>query len=265
MLDISIIIVNYLSLQDTMFCIESIRTCELKDLSYEIIVVNNDSKKIVKETLNDKFPGVHVIQNKKNEGIGKANNIGASAAKGTFLLILNPDIIVKKGSLYKLYHHINNDTTIGVIAPRLVYKNGKINNSVYRLPGIFIPLWRRSFFLKKLFKKELDRYLMKDCDLSQIQRVDWLLGACLMIRREIFNNLGGFDEQFFMYFEDVDLCRRVSSFDLKVIYYPLVEFIHDHKRESTKKILGIIPFNKLTFFHIISWIKYLQKWSKTEN
>ena len=128
-----------------------------------------------------------------------------------------------------------------------------------------MPVLRRTF-LGNFFKASRDRFTMNDFDHNSIQAVDWLMGSCLMFKREINLKTGEifkprFDERYFMYFEDTDLGRQMAARDLKVIYNPEAVVIHDHQRESAKHAWYIAIFHdRLTWIHIFSWFKYFLKW-----
>lgn len=257
-MDISIIIVNYKSKDKLIACLDSITQAGLSGLSYETVVVENNSG----DDLSDlSYPNLKVIISPDNLGMGGGNNLGVKNSSGEYILISNPDIVFETDTIKKLYEYFKADKTIGLIGPKLINPDGSLQYSCVRFPKIYTPLLRHTA-IGLLFPGILDRYSMKHLDHDQIQKVDWLLGACLMVRREdIKDKL--FDERYFMYFEDVDLCRQISSRGQSVIYYPVVRVIHNHARQSAslpwyKALLK----DKIAREHLKSSFRYFHKWRK---
>lgn len=258
--DISIIIVNYRSAKFTLSCIESAQNSKLKGLQVEIIIVDNASPNNEIELIAKNSKSNIIIRNIKNVGMGHGNNIGVSHAQGNTIVITNPDICFEPDALRLLHERVQKEDNIGIVGPLLILPNGNVDNSYYRFPRLFTPFIRRLKGLKFIFRNEEARYLMKDIDISGEFEPDWLLGACMGMKLKTFQDLGGFDTRYFLYFEDVDLCRKAKAAGLKVLFYPEARCRHNHLRSSKKPILGFIPINKLTVIHIVSWLKYVKKW-----
>lgn len=256
-MDLSIIIVDYNSIKDTLECIESIKKSDLEGIDFEIIVVNNNPKNDIAHQLLRKYPEVSLIRAEKNKGMGGGNNVGINNAQGEIILILNPDIRVKYDSIILLYRYIINNDNAGIVGPKLLNIDGSLQYSCLRFPEVLTPIFRRTS-LGKVFKEKNDSFLMKDFDHEDIRDVDWLTGSCLMIRK---TDKLRFDKRYFMYFEDIDFCKTAKKNNLKVVYNPQSVVIHEHKRESAKKTWYIAPFrSSLAREHIKSWIKYFLKW-----
>lgn len=257
-MDISIIIVNYKSREKLIACLDSISRSDLTGLNYEVIVVENNSGD---DLSNLNYSNLKLIVSPENLGMGGGNNLGIKNSSGEYILISNPDIIFEVDTIKKLYEYFKADKNIGLIGPRLINPDGSLQYSCVRFPKIYIPLLRRTA-IGLLFPGILDRYSMKHLDHNQIQKVDWLLGACFMVRREeIADKL--FDERYFMYFEDVDLCRQINTRGQSVIYYPIVQVIHNHARQSAslpwyKALLK----DKIAREHLKSSFRYFHKWRK---
>lgn len=193
----SVIIVNYNTKNLLKNCLNSIFE-KINNNDFEIIIVDNNSQDGSIEMLKNNFISkIKLIENKENFGFGTANNIGANIAKGDYLFFLNSDIVVKKNILKNIEKVLKNKN-IGAISPRLVLQNMENQEHAY---GDF-PLLLNLFF-GKLKRKAKDE--------KNIIYTDWISGAALVIRRNIFKSIGGFDENFFMYFEDIDLCKRVKK------------------------------------------------------
>ncbi|KKP97329.1 MAG: Glycosyl transferase family 2 [Candidatus Moranbacteria bacterium GW2011_GWE1_36_7] len=211
-MEISIIILNYKSEQYLSRCIESLQK-SLTTVSYEILIINNDSSLITSI-----FPteNVRIIENRINEGFAKACNQAASTAKGNFLFFLNPDTEIITGNIMDLIVAMS-DPFVGITAPHLITSSGKIQPWS---TGYDITLWdivKNNFGIiksKRLWGQD-----------SPVE-VSWASGAAFIIKKSLFNELLGFDEKFFMYFEDVDLCKRVLEKKLKIISLPSVQVLH---------------------------------------
>lgn len=257
-MDISIIIVNYLSKKKLINCLNSIREANLDNLTYEIIVVENNSG----DDLSDlNYLNLKLVNSPCNLGMGGGNNLGIENSRGDFILISNPDIVYEKDTIKSLYIYLKENKEVGLVGPKLLNPNLSLQYSCIRFPKIYIPLLRRTA-IGDFFSAKLDHYLMKNTDHEKIQEVDWLLGACFMVRRsEIVGKL--FDERYFMYFEDVDLCRQINERGQKVVYYPLVKVIHDHIRQSAFNPWYLSLFkDRIAREHLKSAIRYFYKWRK---
>jgi len=255
-MDISIVIVNYNSKEKTKDCLKSIKDSDLGDLKYEIIVVeNNSSDKL--DDLKKEIIDFKLIKSPVNLGMGGGNNLAIKKAQGEFVLILNPDTILKKVVIKIFWEYIKENPDVYIVGPKLLNPDLSLQFSCAKFPRPWTPIFRRTF-LSRFFKKHLDWFLMKNFSHDIIKEVDWLMGSCLMIRKKDFE---GFDERFFMYFEDIDVCRRAWREGKKVVYCPEAEVIHFHARESAHNPWYVSIFNnKLTREHIKSWLRYFMKW-----
>lgn len=261
-MDVSIVIVNYNQKNLLKECLKGILLVKPK-LNYEIIVVDNNSTDGSQEIIKNyesKIENFKYIFNKKNLGFASGCNAGIKIAQGKYILILNPDIVVLENSIEEIYKFMEENQDVGIAGPKLLNPDHSIQPSCYRYPTLLIPILRRTFLGKfKWAKKKMDQYLMADFDHLKKKEVDWLLGACLMIRKKMLDEIGLFDERFFLYFEDVDLCRRAKAVGWKVYYYPSSEMVHYYQRASASQQS---IFSKITWIHILSAIKYFLKWRK---
>jgi GT2 family glycosyltransferase len=279
-MDLSIVILNYKQKGLLKQCIKGIVASQPK-LEYELIIVDNnsndDSLAMVDQLFikkNDasyqpklpinqplKTPPIKKIAAQENNGFAAGNNLGISEAAGQYVMILNPDVAVIPTALEQMVAYLDINPKIGIIGPRLINPDGSVQFSCRRFPNSLMPLYRRTIFGKLSFAKKLtDRYLMRDFDHESIAEVDWLFGACLLLRKEALEKLGSFDERFFMYFEDLDLCRRFWQGGFKVVYFAPVEMVHYHQQFSAERggVLGI--FKKGGRIHSISGFKYFAKY-----
>jgi GT2 family glycosyltransferase len=259
-MDLSIIIVNYKSKAKLINCLHSLSSADFSGINYEIIVVENASGDDLSDLLTP-FPNVRWLDSPLNLGMGGGNNFGIRESRGDFILIANPDLLFSYSSVKQLYEYLRLHTEAAIVGPQLLNPDGSLQYSCARFPNFFLPLIRRTAF-GRYFPSLVNRYLMRADNHNEIRVVDWLLGACLMVRRnELFENGCLFDERFFMYFEDVDLCRRASLAGKQVIYYPLAQLTHDHMRDSARlPWYHAIINDKLAREHLKSWWKYFKKW-----
>lgn len=259
-MDISVIIVNYNSKIKLLNCLESLSKSNWYNLAHEIIVVENNSNDNL-DDLASNYGNLRLIKSPKNLGMGGGNNLGISQSFAPYILIANPDIVFTDEAIFKMYEYLKNHQLVAIVGPKLLNPDNSLQYSCARFPNIFLPLFRRTAF-GRCFPSFNDKYFMKDLDYSKIIEVDWLLGACLMLRKdELFEDGKLFDERFFMYFEDVDLGKRARLKNKKSVYLPSAKVIHDHKRESAR-----LPWYKAIFFdrlakeHLLSAWKYFNKW-----
>jgi GT2 family glycosyltransferase len=235
---ISIIIVHYQVKKELFECIQSILKSKTKT-PYEIIVVDNDKQKTIKAELKEKFPKVIYIPN-ENRGFGQGNNIGAKKAKGEYIYFLNPDTKVFEKSIDILVNFLIKHKDVGVVAPFLVDKNNKAYPQGARELTPLASIFGFSF-IHKLFPNNLisrKYWMIGEWDRISIKEVASVPGTAFMIRNNIFKKIKGFDEKFFMYFEEHDLCKRVTALGWKIIMLPEAKVYHALGR-SSKQISSI--------------------------
>ena len=259
-MDISIVIVNYKSKDLTLNCIRSIKQADWPGLDYEIIVVDNYSADLASRDL-EPFGEIKFVMNGQNMGYGAANNQGISRAQGKYIVIMNPDTSAAKDAFIKLFYFMEDHPRVGVAGPKQFNLDGTVQETCFRWPGLLTPLYRRTPLGKiGLAKRDLDRFLYKDYNKDKIGEVDWLLGSFLFCRAEALRQVGAFDERFFLYFEDIDLCRRFWRGGWQVIYNPDAAITHNHARQSAKTPWYKFFKSLAAWRHLASWIKYLWKW-----
>lgn len=261
---LSIIIVNYNTGALTKALVESLLADNLAAQT-EIIVVDNDSKDESVSFLRADFPEITVIDNQQNVGLAAGVNRAIKEAKGEYYLILNPDMIALPGSVKILVDFMNKHPDVGMAGGKLISPNGKLQYSCYRFYRPMTIVYRRTSLGKtKRGKREIARFLMKDFDHATERDVDWLMGACLIVRAKAVEEVGGMDELYFLYFEDVDWCRRMWEKGWRVVYVPQAVFSHFHQRSSEgSALLGLLS-NRATREHIKSALKYFWKFRKRQ-
>ncbi len=270
MKDICITIVNYLTCEVVLKAVASLEAdLASTNLDAQITVVDNSSNKdAMKDRLAYEYPNVTYVDAGGNVGFSKANNIGFQLTPARYYMALNPDTTIPAESqvIAKMLRYMDAHPKIGALAPQLVYPDGSIQRSVYRfdLASILIKPFRHLRLDERFgfVKKRASRLLMHDFALDNTQPVDWALGAALLIRREVVDEIGWFDERYFMYMEDCDWCHRMWEAGWPVYYYPEVQITHEHARDSSKVpgIVKALTKNRLARTHLASWLKYLWKW-----
>jgi N-acetylglucosaminyl-diphospho-decaprenol L-rhamnosyltransferase len=224
MVFLSIILVNYNGSNFLFECLDSIEKLKIS-FAYEVIIVDNNSTDNSIQIIDKKFPSVIIICNQVNLGFGAANNLATKYSKGKYLLFLNTDTILIENTPKILLNYLKENEDIGAVSSRITFRDGSYQLSCGKLPNLAIELldkirygldqkWHHIF--GNLYNKQH----------SIVQEIGWVTGACLMMRRDVFEQLGGFDESFFMYFEDKDICKRVHEAGWKVVYYPKTSLIH---------------------------------------
>jgi len=168
-------------------------------------------------------------------------------------LILNPDVEFNPVILDELTSQLENDNSLSMVAPKVLFPNGKIQNSCRRYPRFFELLARRISLLKLFFENQIKRGVYNDKNLSKPFIAEYITGCFHLFRTKDFVALNGFDERYFLYMEDVDICRKIDEFGKKKLYYPKVEITHVLKQGSYKKY-------HLLFRHFTSMLKYFKKW-----
>ena len=207
-----------------------------------------------------RFPWVTVLDVPGNVGFGAGNNLAAEQAVGEYLMLLNPDLTVFPGQMELLLAFADSHPKAGIIGPKLLNPDRSIQRSFYRFPSALIPLYRRTALGRTSWgQKALHHYFMEDANVEESQEVDGFFGSAMLIRRRSFQEIGGFDERFFMYFEDIDLCRRTWEHGWQIQYAPQSMFVHYHQRESEVKHPFDLLRNRLVREHVKSGAKYFWK------
>ncbi len=234
-MDLSIIIVNYNVKEFIQNLLHSIAKAA-RNIQYETIIVDNASNDGSVEFLKEKYPEVKLIANKENLGFSKANNLGLKIAKGKYFLLLNPDTLLREDTLQKMIEFFKTVPDAGMAGCKILNPDGSLQLACRRsFPGPWTSFCKVTG-LSTLFPKSkiFARYNLTYLDENQTYEVDAISGSFMMLKKEVFDNIGGLDEDFFMYGEDLDLCYRVQKSGYKVYYVHSTQIIH-YKGESTKR------------------------------
>lgn len=227
-----------------------------KSFSKQILVVDNTEKRdydLFQSEINKlkDLKNVELIQNKKNLGFGKANNIALKNAIGEFFVICNPDILLIEDSFNKIIPFMRQNKTIGAVIPRLLDKDYKLQ-PVYRRELTIFDIFARYVNPFNIFKKRRAYHTLQDQDYTKPFKVPFAQGSFLVVWTSLMRELNGFDERYFMYVEDADLCKRINMIS-NVAYFPNTSIIHLWEKGSHKNM-------KLMKWHIQALIKYFIKW-----
>ncbi|MCA0987055.1 glycosyltransferase family 2 protein [Guptibacillus algicola] len=254
--NVSIIIVNWNTKDLLIQCLDSIyKTCGSVD--FDVHVVDNNSEDGSVGAVLEQYPDVILYNPKKNLGFAKANNHAIRNSDSNFVFLLNPDTILFEQTLYKMVEYINDskNKNVAAIGCKLLNTDYSTQASCRKFPTVL----SYSFITLKLHHvfpnfKHYKEYLMDDFDYKQVKNVDQIMGACMLIRREVISELNGFDENFWIWFEEVDLCKRIKEKGWDIHFYPFSEMIH-YQGQSFNKLLTL---NRQKIFNK-SMIQYFSK------
>ena len=249
-MDLSCIIVNYKNSEPLKDCLASLYQT-VQGIDFETIIVDNSEIDLGLQPLRELYPKAQFVSNSSNVGFAKANNQAAKIAQGEVLIFLNPDTILSEQAIYSMYKYYCSHTETGVLGPKVVNPEGSLQYSCRRYPTLWTGLFNRYSILSRLFPENrfTSQYLMRDFDHNEIRQVDWLSGCCLMISKNTFENSHGFDENYFLFNEDVDLCRTIKQAGKEVIYFPEATIIHQVSTSNSKTTARVIIQRHLGMMH----------------
>lgn len=243
---LSIIIVTYNSSQHIKDMLLSIE--KQTNTSYEIIVVDNNSQDQTIAQIYASRVKVSLLKQKENLGFSKASNLGVKDAKGEYLLFLNPDTRILDHAIDNLFNFLKSMDDVGIVAPQLIEDNGNIQPSVRNLPTLTNAI--KEYYLN--IKKSYEPFVPVG---NSPQEIESVVGAAMMIPKNIYLNSGCFDEKFFMYYEDIDLCKKIKKLGYKIMYLPNITLKHtvgasaktnpkssNYLRQSAKSYHGIVSY-----------------------
>lgn len=222
----------------------------------EIIVVDNASRDGTVEMLRENFPNARVIANAENVGFTRGNNQALQIAQGRYLFLVNPDTEIQRGAARALIEFMDASANarVGIVGPQLVYPDGAIQSSRRRFPKFSTALFE-STKLEQWFPRNrlITDYRLLNTDNYQTQDVDWVVGAALFARRAVYEQIGGLDERFFMYSEELDWCKRTKDAGWRVVYFPNARVLH-HEAKSSDQVRA----QRDIYFHS-SKVRYFKK------
>ncbi len=251
---LSIIIVNFNTVKYLSICIDFIRKNPPK-CSHEIIIIDNNSKDKSVEIIKRYYPEVKLIRNGENFGFSYANNQAIARSRGKYILILNPDTVVTRSAIDNIIRFMEKNPKVGVAGAKMLNFDGSIQYSCRRFPTVFnVFFGRQSVLMKFLPYNRISRkYLMMDNDYSKNMETDWVFGASMMLRRQALEEVGIFDEDYFIFVEDTDLCYRMREKGWKV-YFVADAVIFHHLGVTREKFWKTTVLN-----HNIGMFKFFRK------
>ncbi|MEE8239731.1 MAG: glycosyltransferase family 2 protein, partial [Nitrospirales bacterium] len=242
---LSVIVVSWNTRTYLARCLASIPQAA-RPLVFEVIVVDNGSSDGTQTLVATQFPDVRLIQNEENVGYGRATNIGVKASRGQFLLVLNGDCELAPGALTTMIEVLDREPSLAGVFCRLLNTDGSLQPSVHRsLPSpwslfgelLFLSTMRHALYRRPALHRWLLPWTIKAH--RHPHDVAWGGGACMVVRREAFEAVGGFDEGFFMYCEDMDICKRICALGFRLRYLPGPSVIH-HWGKATRQLPAVM-------------------------
>ena len=250
-IDLSIIIVSW-NVRDLLRdCLRSVAD-NAHGLQLQVIVVDSHSADDTADVVRDEFSWVELIACDENVGFPRGNNIGLQRATGRYILLLNPDTVVLGTALLDMVAYLDAHPTVGVIGPQLRYPDGAIQSSRRRFPSLLTGFFESTWLDTLAPAGLLADYYVLDRPDDAISAVDWVMGACLMTRKPIVDAVGGMDEDYFMYSEEIDWCRRIKMHGWDVVYLPIAKIVHYEGKSSEQAVTHRhVNFNraKLRYFY----------------
>ena len=249
---VDLVIVHYNTPLFLRSCLESLYSNPCR-LLRQVVVLDNASPDRNIEVVADEFPQVEFRHHRNNLGFAAACNEGIRSTRAPYCLILNPDTLITGHAIETMLETMTGHDDAGIVAPRLMNTDGSLQMSCRRYPTL-LAVFLRAVRLERLFPGPVDDYLMRDWDHAENCRVDWVIGACMLLRRTALEEIGLLDEGFFMYYEDTDVCRRLTDAGWSVYYEPTALVGHEHRRESARLFPG-----RSTCAHLCSLVRLFRK------
>ena len=224
---------------------------EYTDENFRLYVVDNNSTDGTPKFIRENYPEVCVIETGTNSGFGAGHNIVLPMLSSEYHIVINPDIVINENAIEKIIDFMDANPDIGLLSPKICFPDGReqiLGKRNPRLKYLIASRMRDENNPSKLLRE----YAMKDCDLSDVTDIENTTGCFMVFRTSVFKELKGFDEGYFMYFEDADIARRAKKIS-RVVYYPHATILHEWGRESKRNF-------KLMLIHIQSMFRYFFKW-----
>lgn len=260
-IDVGIIIVNYNTRQLTLDCLASVYASETS-YQYEIIVVDNASRDDSVQAIQDMYPDIRMIANANNTGFAVANNQGMDIANGRYILLLNSDTVIQPDTLHTMVYFMDRHPEMGASGCKVILPDGSLDKACKR--GFPTPSasFYYAFGISRLFpdRPKFNQYQLGHLSPDDEYPVDCLVGAFMLVRRETIEQVGGLDETFFMYGEDIDWCYRIKEAGWGIFYYPRTYIVHYKGGSARRKPL------KITYeFHRAMWVFHRKHYAKQYN
>ncbi len=248
--DLSVIIVSWNVRELLANCLESVRRSAT---DAEVIVVDSASSDGSAQMVRERFPWVELIAERENVGFTRGNNIALARARGRHLLLLNPDTVVHGDALERMVAYLDAHPQVGIVGPRVLNADGSTQSTRRRFPTLATAFFESTWLQGYAPRRVLARYYVQDKPDSGTFEVDWVQGCALMARREVYEQIGGLDEGYVMYSEELDWCRRAKSVGWRVVYVGEARITHYGGQSSAQ-----VPARKHIYFQQ-SKIRYFRK------
>lgn len=235
MTDLSIIIVSWNVRELLRSCLNSILNTPIEPYTVEVIVVDSASVDGSAEIVRSNYPQVKLLALSENVGFTRGNNLGLAQADGRYLMLLNPDTEVIGSALAQLMTYMDANPTVGIVGPHTLNTDGSTQSTRRRFPTVSVGLFESTWAQALAPRSIMERYTASDVPDTAIADVDWVQGSALMARREIYDDIGGLDEAYIMYSEELDWCKRAKSTGWRVIYHGGAQIIH-HGGKSSEQV-----------------------------
>ncbi|RKX24296.1 MAG: hypothetical protein DRP45_08535 [Candidatus Zixiibacteriota bacterium] len=252
--DLIVCVISHNSLADLKVCLTRLHEVMPAELSVRVTVVDNTGADGSTEYVREAWPSVHVITNAEPKGFSANINQAMVGSNARYALVMNPDVILLPGAIEAMVEYLDAHPDAGACGPKTLYPDGSLQATCRRFPDWRTVFWRWLKLDRVAQPGFYRRFLMLDCDRSEAQAVDWVMGSCIMMRYDAFAKVGGFDEGFFLYYEDIDFCRRLWQMGFSVHYVPDAVVIHTYQRRSGRTLL-----NTLAVVHLASILHYRRK------
>jgi GT2 family glycosyltransferase len=248
---VDVVIVNYRSYEELNRCLASLERSRTG--LNEVVVVDHESDEHAAADITARFPWARLVERSINEGFATGVNWGARLTSAPFLLLLNPDCVVRQDAIARLTAYAATRPDAAVVGPCILNADGSVQGSARRFPGITTAIAGRSSWLTRRFPRNpLSRHNLPTLEGQMAPLdVDWVSGACMLVRRTAFEQVGGMDEHFFLYWEDADLCRRLEKTGWRTVFFPGAIVVHAGGRSSIH-----VYRESLAAFHRSAYLLY---------
>lgn len=245
-------------------------------LELDVIVVDSASADGTVAMVENEFPQVNVLAQAKNVGFARGNNIGIAAATAPNILLLNPDTEVVGNALSEMVAFLEQNNDVGIVGSELLNRDMTHQSSRRRFPTVWTLFFESTWLQRVAPKSILRRYYMWETADHTTTDCDWVSGACMLTRRDVIEQVGGFDEAYFMYSEEMDWCRRIKDVGWRIVYYPAAKIIHHVGKSSeqavahrhinfnraklryVRKYHGRFPYLALRVFLLFNYIQQIE-------
>ncbi len=254
---LDLIIVNYKSTDYLNDCLGSVYQ-SLNGSKANIYVVDNGSGDHI-DRIKGSFPEVNILKYNRNLGYSRAVNLASKKSSSDFVVFLNPDTIIENGIFESAKAFMDANPDVGILGPMILDPDGCVQGSARAFPTFRSVLTGRRSLITKIFpgsRITCANILSNNSDGKTPMEVDWVSGACMLVRREALDEVGLFDERFFLYWEDVDLCKRMADGGWKVVYYPLAKVEHSGGGSSERNLVrSVFEFHKSAYLYFVKHYK----------